>query len=133
MRHFLACMIPISSPPHCRALRALQISFPEALKNGTFDHCLEVRIALDSSAASSLFNHCSTPLTTDGTFHSSTNYIFLLQTQDDPVARNYLRQLLDNLAAPWVEAPQPGPGPAAGGAPHAGPSSSQAGPSCVRR
>lgn len=60
MQHFLAHMIPISSPPHCRAHNALRIILPEALKNGTFDHCLEVSLALDSSAASSLFNHCST-------------------------------------------------------------------------
>nr|AGT15977.1 hypothetical protein SHCRBa_225_M19_R_290 [Saccharum hybrid cultivar R570] len=82
LKHIICCYHRLTDHP--RALRALQISFPEALKNGTFDHCLE----------------------------------------DDPIARNYLRQLLDNLAAPWVEAPQPGPGPAAGGAPHAGPSSS---------
>ncbi|EER97974.1 hypothetical protein BDA96_02G033600 [Sorghum bicolor] len=90
LKHIICCYHRLTDHP--RALEALRIRLPEALKNGTFVHCLK----------------------------------------DDPVARNYLRQLLSTLAAPRVEAPQP-PGPTEGGAPHAGPGSSQAGPSRVRR
>lgn len=131
MQHFLLCMIPVYSPRHCRANIALRTILPGALKNGTFDQLLGVSLAQYVSCLGSIppLLH----LRQIECFNQVVTISSFLQAQDDPVTRNCLRQLLDNLAAPWAQAPQSGPGPTAGGAPHARPGSSQAGPSRVRR
>jgi hypothetical protein len=42
----------ISPPLCCRARTALRTNLPEVLRDGTFDSCLGVSLALDSLAAS---------------------------------------------------------------------------------
>ncbi|KAF8714073.1 hypothetical protein HU200_028069 [Digitaria exilis] len=70
-----------------------------------------LRLSDDPRACSALQTHLPEVLT-DGTFNSC--------LRDDPVARSYLQQLLDNLAAPAGRAPPPGAAPAAAGGPHPG-------------
>jgi hypothetical protein len=45
-------MTYISSPLDCRAYAGLRTHLPEALRNGTFDNCLRVSFAPNSSPVS---------------------------------------------------------------------------------
>ncbi|OEL27616.1 Cell differentiation protein RCD1-like protein [Dichanthelium oligosanthes] len=50
LKHIVRCYLRLTDDP--RARTALRTSLPEALRDGTFHNCLEVSLALDSSAAS---------------------------------------------------------------------------------
>ncbi|RCV07042.1 hypothetical protein SETIT_1G212400v2 [Setaria italica] len=83
--------------------------------------CCYLRLTDDPRACTALRTHLPEALR-NGTFDSC--------LRDDPAARHFLQQLLDNLAGHAGGAPHPSAGPVAGGGRHGGPS--QAGPSRKR-